>query len=86
MNLSASEAIRFFLEFLVVPLIAWFSSRIAKLEATQLVMERNLHDLNSSLKEIKVALIGLDGKNGMRSEMKDLKRRFDHKYEDKNDL
>lgn len=68
------ENVKTVIEFILLPVLGWMIQRIDALAKAQTATDIKLG-------EIRVALIGLDGKNGMRSQLDDLKRVEGHRRE-----
>lgn len=67
------DIIRTILEFLILPIAGWFASELKQIKTKHDDLEKRFNDLDKHILEIKVALIGIDGRNGMRSELANLK-------------
>lgn len=66
------ESVKTVIEFVLLPVLGWMIRRIDALATAQTATDIKLG-------EIRVALIGLDGKNGMRSQLDDLRKAEYHR-------
>lgn len=70
------EIVKLILEFLILPICGWFMSELKQMKEKHQELEKRFSDLDKHILEIKVALIGIDGRNGMRSELANLKNQM----------
>lgn len=72
MTPSEIEVLRTLLEFIFLPVFGWMVKRMDSLAKVQATQQQSINDIGTTLREMRVALIGLDGHNGIRSEVKHL--------------
>jgi hypothetical protein len=72
MTPSEIEVLRTLLEFIFLPVFGWMVKRMDSLAKVQATQQQSINDIGTTLREMRVALIGLDGQNGIRSEVKHL--------------
>lgn len=71
MTVEPVETIKTLVELVLLPVLGWAVKRIDDLG-------KAVQGAEKSIAEIRVALVGLDGKNGMRSEIRELRRVQEH--------
>jgi hypothetical protein len=72
------ESIKTLVELVLLPVLGWVVKRIDNLGKDVQDAKEAIQTTKQSIAEIRVALVGLDGKNGMRSEIRELRRVQEH--------
>jgi hypothetical protein len=69
------DVLKTILGFIILPFVGYVIARLKELEKADQLLNEKISNLDRHILEIKIALIGIDGQNGIRSEVNKLRER-----------